>query len=110
MDLGANWHIASANSSIYDAGFGVDIAVYNNLLQDNVVGISFYRQRRSRVTDNHIVSTSANPLGMWGVLVDHSHNTTLQTNTIRDLRTGIMIRGLPGTLSKLGGSFNCIGS
>lgn len=109
LDLSVAAHVNSTDPAVFDAGFGHDIVVAGNHLQDSVVGVSLYRQRRFTVAGNTVLSTKANTLGMWGVLLDHSHNTTASSNFLSGWSTGVMVRGIPGTLSRLGGSFSTVG-
>jgi len=92
--------------------------VASNTISNSVVGVSLYRQRLSAVIGNSLIGQSAGyvsgggappPLAMWGVLLDHSHNTTVTSNRAHGWQAGITVRGRPMTLSHLGGSFSCIG-
>jgi hypothetical protein len=109
LDLCVRSRVASTNPSIFDAGFGVNISVLNNFISGSVAGVSFYRQRASVIAGNRLVA-GRGQLAMWGVVLDHSHNTTVSHNIANGWKVGVMVRGLPKTLSRLGGSFSCIGS
>lgn len=100
----------SSDPSEYDAGFGVNISILGNTITDSSTAVSFYRQRSSAIVQNWLHSTSANKLGMYGVLLDNSHHSKVQDNYIGGWQDGVVVRGRPMSLSRLGGSLNQVGS
>lgn len=116
LDLAVQARVASSDPVVYDAGFGVDICVAANTVRGSVVGVSLYRQRLSAVVGNTVeaatpAAANANnqTQGMWGLLLDHSHNCSAAGNRLAGWHVGVMVRGEPGTLSRLGGSFSVVG-
>lgn len=77
LNAGVHAHVSSSDPKVYDAGFGVNISVNGNTIMDSVTGVSFYRQRASRVTNNVLNISSSTAFARWGIILDHSHNTTV---------------------------------
>lgn len=101
LDQGVLSRIHSSDPAVYDAGFGVNISVLGNVVSDATAGVCFYRQRASTMRGNLLRSSEQNWLGMAGLVLDHSHNTTADNNTVQGWRVGAMIRGVPMTVSHL---------
>eukprot|EP00039_Didymoeca_costata_P004591 m.74493 g.74493 ORF g.74493 m.74493 type:complete len:591 (+) comp12466_c0_seq2:45-1817(+) len=112
LDIATTAENNNTDVSVYDGGFGKNIVITGNNISYSVVGVSLYRQKDTIVSNNVLENAIWNLttiFTMWGISIDHSHNTTTTNNIINNWNgTGIMVQGRPMTLSRLGGSFNTI--
>jgi len=91
-----------------ETGFGSDIQIIDNDITGSTVGISLFKMKNSNVYGNRIRSTEA--FNKFGLLMDESYNVFAYSNTINWWEVGVMVRGLPGNLTKYGSSYNGVGT
>ncbi len=109
LDLASKAAVQSNNGERQQMGMPYDIVIENNDVLETIRALVLYRSQFAHLYGNRLFGHERSSMSDTGITLNHTSNSFVAENNIRNFDVGIHLTGVPQTLSVLGSSYTGIG-